>query len=105
MLGPLVHVAEAGEAVTPRDLARLVEYEAASLTATVFKLPCASRAPVYTIFLVSEDMERRSASVLVEAPLEEAANAGVFAVLVLLHGVGLLLLPLPVFLEGFAGGQ
>jgi hypothetical protein len=60
VLGHFVHIAEACEAVAPRYLARLVEYESALLAASVFELPCAHRAPVDAIFLVSEDLQWRA---------------------------------------------
>jgi hypothetical protein len=108
VLGHFVHVTEACEAVAPRDFTRLVEDESALLAASVFELPGAYRATVDAVFLVSEDLEGWPASLegmCPKAALEEAASARVCIVLVRLHGIGLFLLPLLVFVKRLAWGK
>jgi hypothetical protein len=58
LLGQLVHIAEAGEAVVPRDLACLVKHQATLRTSSILKLPSANRTTVDAIFAVTNDVER-----------------------------------------------
>jgi hypothetical protein len=74
----------------------------------IFQLPGAYRTALDAVLLISNDLQWGPAGVgwvQSEAALEEAAGAGVVVVLVLLHGIGLVLLPLPVLFDALSCGQ
>jgi hypothetical protein len=103
-LGRLVPVTEAGEAVAPGHLASLVKDKSTLTALAVLQFPRAYRTAIDTVLLVPHDVQWRRVCVL-ETALEEATGARILIVPVQLHGVGLVLLPLPVVFDGLAWGK
>ena len=102
----VVHVAKAGEAISPRQLAVVVEEESALHAFAILELPRAHRAPLHAVLMVSDNLQGRPSRVLwPEAPLEETAGVRVRVVLVLLDNVGFLFLPLGMLFYRFTGGE
>lgn len=104
LLGHLVHIAEAGEAVVPRNLACLVKHQATLRASTIFELPSANGTAVDAVFAVTNDVERGARWIggRVEQAFEQASGSRVGVVTVFLDSIGVVLLPLPVIFEGLA---
>jgi hypothetical protein len=95
----LIHVRESRKTVAPGQLAIIIDEQSALGTFAILQLPRAQGTSIYTVFLVSDDTQRRSSVAWrSEATFEEATMSRILVIPVLLDGIGFLSLPCGVLL-------